>query len=148
MSFSEILFNNDVYLFLQASEIPAVARVRSLSVGNENKWKYAHHANNLLNEQQRQHNVALLKQQKQFLSAKEYHWNNTDLRKQELIEIIRDSMEKNRLCFQSNRYDLLLLYCLFKKFDKPLFSSTENPVIIHLTQVIRNQDNVPTQSAK
>lgn len=84
--------------------------MRSLSVGNENKWKYAHHANNLLNEQQRQQNSAIYKQQKQFLSAKEYHWNNTDLRKQELIEIIRDSMEKNRLCFQSNRFVLLLRF--------------------------------------
>jgi hypothetical protein len=75
-----------------------MARVRSLSVGNENKWKYAYHANNILNEQQ-----GYQKQQKQFLSTKECEWNNTDLRRQELIEIIKDSMEKNRLCFQSNR---------------------------------------------
>lgn len=78
----------------RSTEVP-IARVRSLSVGNENKWKYAHHHNNLLNEQQQleQHN----------LQQKEYQWNNTALRRRELIEIIRDSMEKNRLCFQTNR---------------------------------------------
>lgn len=53
-----------------------VARVRSLSVGNENCWNR--------------------------IESAEECWKSS-LRRHELIEIIRESMEKNRLCFQSNR---------------------------------------------
>lgn len=53
-----------------------VARVRSLSVGNENVWNR--------------------------IESAEECWKSS-LRRHELIEIIRESMEKNRLCFQSNR---------------------------------------------
>lgn len=50
-------------------------RARSLSVGNENCWK----------------------------ENQETPCWKSPLRRHELIEIIRESMEKNRLCFQANR---------------------------------------------
>ncbi|XP_063697659.1 protein naked cuticle homolog [Culicoides brevitarsis] len=53
-------------------------RARSLSVGHENLWK-----NDIRNEEQQ-------------------CWKSP-LKRHELIEIIRESMEKNRLCFQPNR---------------------------------------------
>lgn len=55
----------------------AKPRARSLSVGNENSWK-------MDNREEQQ------------------CWKSP-LRRHELIEIIRESMEKNRLCFQTNR---------------------------------------------
>jgi hypothetical protein len=60
-----------------SDEPPPVARMRSLSVGNENCYK---------NIQQTQ----------------DERWKSS-LRRHELIQIIRESMEKNRLCFQANR---------------------------------------------
>lgn len=53
-----------------------ISRVRSLSVGNENCYNQ--------------------------IDETEEVWKNS-LRRNELIEIIRESMEKNRLCFQANR---------------------------------------------
>lgn len=53
-------------------------RARSLSVGHENMWKMDNR-----NEEQQ-------------------CWKSP-LKRHELIEIIRESMEKNRLCFQTNR---------------------------------------------
>ncbi|CRL02675.1 CLUMA_CG015871, isoform A, partial [Clunio marinus] len=64
-------------------------RVRSLSVGNDHKWR-------------RQQQVD--EKETEFISSKDCKLNNgTNLRRDELIEIIKDSMEKNRLCFQGNR---------------------------------------------
>lgn len=81
-----------------------MARVRSLSVGNENKWKHQQQTNNILNEQRHQEELKTQAKPQDFLTTKDYHqWNNNALRRDELIEIIRESMEKNRLCFQGNR---------------------------------------------
>lgn len=81
---SEIIFVKILFLIQQSSE----ARVRSLSVGNEQKWK----------KQQEEEKT------QEFVTAKDCQLNNsTNLRRHELIEIIKDSMEKNRLCFQANR---------------------------------------------
>lgn len=55
-----------------------MSRVRSLSVGNENCYN-------------------------QLEEGADECWKSS-LRRHELIEIIRESMEKNRLCFQPNRY--------------------------------------------
>jgi hypothetical protein len=67
---------------------PSEARVRSLSVGNDHKWR----------KQQEEDKT------QEFETAKDCQLNNsTNLRRHELIEIIKDSMEKNRLCFQGNR---------------------------------------------
>ena len=66
--------------FLQFNE--TAARVRSLSVGNEYKWRQS---------------------QNQKLNKTTELNNGGKLRRNELIEIIRESMEKNKLCFQSNR---------------------------------------------
>lgn len=60
------------------SESHVKPRARSLSVGHENMWK----VDNRNEEQQ--------------------CWKSP-LKRHELIEIIRESMEKNRLCFQPNR---------------------------------------------
>jgi hypothetical protein len=66
---------------------PSEARVRSLSVGNEHKWRKPEKET-----------------QEDFVTAKDCQLNNsTNLRRDELIEIIKDSMEKNRLCFQANK---------------------------------------------
>lgn len=66
-----------------------VSRVRSLSVGNENCY----------NETENN----------------EECWKSS-IRRHELIEIIRESMEKNRLCFQTNRYDNLFFSLNLKKY--------------------------------
>ncbi|XP_055683200.1 protein naked cuticle [Lutzomyia longipalpis] len=58
-------------------KVEGASRVRSLSVGNEN---------------------CLINREK----SEEECWKSS-LRRRELIEIIRESMEKNRLCFQGNR---------------------------------------------
>jgi hypothetical protein len=74
----------DFFFAFQSSE----ARVRSLSVGNEHKWR----------KQPEEDKT------QEFVTAKDCQLNNsTNLRRHELIEIIKDSMEKNRLCFQANR---------------------------------------------
>uniref|UniRef100_A0A336MPD1 CSON014851 protein n=1 Tax=Culicoides sonorensis TaxID=179676 RepID=A0A336MPD1_CULSO len=64
----------------QKNGVEGKPRARSLSVGHENMWKME----NGRNEEQQQ------------------CWKSP-LKRHELIEIIRESMEKNRLCFQPNR---------------------------------------------
>lgn len=74
----------------QKTQISSQARVRSLSVGNENCYQMAAASANVAAA-----NVAQL-----IEGGEEECLNN--LRRNDLIDIIRESMEKNRLCFQSN----------------------------------------------
>lgn len=87
-----------------------MARARSLSVGNEQRWKTSRTTSmgpilgTGLNG-----GVELFDQEDQLnglenlsgLKSDEECWRSS-LRRRELIEIIRESMEKNRLCFQTN----------------------------------------------
>lgn len=74
----------------QKTQKSSQARVRSLSVGNENCYQMAAASANVAAA-----NVAQL-----IEGGEEECLNN--LRRNDLIDIIRESMEKNRLCFQSN----------------------------------------------
>jgi hypothetical protein len=56
-----------------------------LSVGNEHKWRKSE------------------KIPEGFVNNDGQLNNSTNIRRDELIEIIKDSMEKNRLCFQGNK---------------------------------------------
>lgn len=76
----------------QKTQKSSQARVRSLSVGNENCYQMAAASANVAAA-----NVAQL-----IEGGEEECLNN--LRRNDLIDIIRESMEKNRLCFQSNGY--------------------------------------------
>lgn len=105
-----------------------MARARSLSVGNEQRFKRtspataANHNGNMLMGTGLNSGVELFDQEDQLngldnLSqmggnaggvvvngggkSDEECWRSS-LRRRELIEIIRESMEKNRLCFQTN----------------------------------------------
>jgi len=84
----------------QSTEAP-IARVRSLSVGNEHKWRNARVNESL----QQQAPMEKATQEDDFPAKEECHLNNSNsnLRRHELIEIIKESMEKNRLCFQGNK---------------------------------------------
>lgn len=77
----------------QKTQKSSQARVRSLSVGNENCYQMAAAAAASANGAAT--NVAQL-----IEGGEEECLNN--LRRNDLIDIIRESMEKNRLCFQSN----------------------------------------------
>lgn len=64
---------------------PTETRVRSLSVGNHNKWR-------------KQQDREIFQE-----PIEDYQLHkSTNLRRNELIEIIKESLEKN--CFQAKRY--------------------------------------------
>lgn len=96
-----------------------IARARSLSVGNEQRWKRTSPAAAavpataamlgtgmnggvaLFDEEDQLNGLDNLSQIGVGGKSDEECWRSS-LRRRELIEIIRESMEKNRLCFQTN----------------------------------------------
>lgn len=98
-------------------------RVRSLSVGNENRWIRGSEtmavieAADLVPQHNNHHNAEILTPDHQNMAlvavaggnggggnggkSDEECWHSS-LRRRELIEIVRESMERNRLCFQAN----------------------------------------------